>query len=121
MSKININFSLKNNEEVYSKKNIKGILKDDELIFNDSNIITTVTLGNIIKIKRSSKEYLLSYILDSKHNTLCAYYINGLKFELLVETLDLKIKDNYIYAKYKVEDDLKELKIEYEVTNEREN
>jgi len=121
MSKININFSLKNNNEVYSKKNIKGILKDNELIFNDSNIITTVTLGDILKIKRSSKEYLLSYILDSKQKTLCAYYISGLKLDLLIETLELKVKDNFIYAKYKVEDDLKELKIEYEVTNEREN
>ncbi len=115
MSKITINLSLKNGKENYCKKNIKGTLNSNKLVFIDNNIMTTITLDKVIKIKRSCNEYTLCFNLDSKKDTVCAYYINDSNLNLKIRTLKLDVKDNYIYAKYILEEDVIELEIDYEV------
>lgn len=115
MSKTTVNFSLKNKEELYYKEKIKGILNNKVLLFNDDNIMTTITIDKTLKVERKCDQYKLFFTLDSKHDTICAYHINGSYIDIPIETIDLVIKDNYIYAKYKMDSELIELEISYEV------
>lgn len=71
---------------------------------------------NSLEIKRENSEYKLKLILTDESS--CIYELKNInvgKLNIEVFKKSLEIKDNYIKAKYKLDDALFDLELTYEV------
>ena len=100
MSKINIEATLKNNDESHIFKG-KGIKKDNQIIYLDQNVQTKITIDNIIKIERNS-EYSLILNLKKGIKTKGTCINNYGSFTVQIETIQLIQKNNELKITYKL-------------------
>ncbi len=100
MSKINIEATLKSKNEMHTFKG-KGIKKDNQIIYNDKNIQTKITTGNIITIERTSDYYLKINLKKGiiKEGT---YITNYGTFDLKTITTNLIKQKNELKITYKL-------------------
>ena len=100
-----IDYKINNGEQEIIKNNIKAIIKDNELIFKDSNdsIKVIINSDNIIMIKDDlSSKTTLNFIQSKKTDS--EYYIKSLNIYV-----DLKILTNVLTI------NKERINIEYEV------
>lgn len=111
MSKVKIKIKLNEQEN-----NINGILTNNKLKFILDKKIVTITINKnniIMERKHNDNEY--TYIYFDKKNPE-AYYFYKNKYTLNIEIIKMKIND-YIEIKYKIENQIFDLKIEYKEVN----
>ncbi|MBP3766122.1 MAG: hypothetical protein J6G98_02970 [Bacilli bacterium] len=112
MAKCRIDYKI-NNEHF---KTI-GIFKSNRLTFMENDIKFSITINdNSLELRRENDEYKLKIILADKSS--CIYELKNINVgKLNIEVLkkSLEIKNNYIKAKYKLDDALFDLELTYEV------
>ena len=106
MSKINIEATLKSKNETHTFKG-KGIKKDNQIIYNDKNVQTKVTIGNEITIERKvdqadKVDYHLKINLKKGIIKEGTYITNYGTFNLKTITINLINQKNEIKNTYKL-------------------
>lgn len=112
MSKIRINTVLKTDRDNLTL-NVKGILKDNEIIYKDNDVLTKLNIEKNILI-RETNEYRI--IMNFDNNKLL-YYLKEFDktLEDKIEVKKIVKKDNYFNINYIINDILYEYEISYEV------
>lgn len=100
MSKIKIKSKLNSKNNNYSY-NGAGIKNKNTIIYNDNNVITKITIDNIIKIIRKS-EYTLTIRIKKGVNLEGKYITNYGTLKVETYTKELIIKTNYLKAIYEL-------------------
>ena len=106
MSKINIEAILKSKNETHTFKG-KGIKKDNQIIYNDKNVQTKVTIGNEITIERKvdqadKVDYHLKINLKKGIIKEGTYITNYGTFNLKTITINLINQKNEFKITYKL-------------------
>ena len=106
MSKINIEATLKSKNETHTFKG-KGIKKDNQIIYNDKNVQTKVTIGNEITIERKvdqadKVDYHLKINLKKGIIKEGTYITNYGTFDLKTITTNLIKQKNELKITYKL-------------------
>ena len=115
LTKIRINYDLKTKDESI-KKEILGIKNDETIIFKDNDYTMHLQiLDNQIILKRENNDALLEISLGNINK--CEYYLKEYNqyLNLDVELINLKINNLEVYLKYKLNDEIKEFIVKYEV------
>lgn len=100
MSKINIEATLKNKNEMHTFKG-KGIKRNNQIIYNDENIQTKITLDNIVTIERKS-DYNLKINLKKGIKLPGTYITNYGTLNIETHATTLIQKNNEIEITYKL-------------------
>ena len=109
MAKVNIEYQINN---VIKKTN--GVLNNNKLSFKDDDIMFNITFSNdYIKLNRHNDEYELLIELGDKNICICTLKEHG-SINMNVELVSIDINKD-IFVKYKLENQLFELMIKYEV------
>lgn len=98
MSKININYSLKNKDEIHTFIG-KGIKNGDKITFNDDGIMTTITLGDNVFLERK-KDYLIKLGFCINNSMKGTYIIPEGSLDVETETKELIFSENNIKIIY---------------------
>lgn len=103
MSKIKLQFSLKNNttKEHYEHQG-EGIKQDKKIIFKENEIMVTILeQNNTIEMKRNHKEYQIIICLEEKMKQEGFYKVHSLaNFILQTDTKKLRITPTTISSNY---------------------
>jgi len=114
--KIKINGYIENSElKEEHKIETTGIKKDNIIIYSENDVKTKIIIkDNSLILIRETNKFIMDIILEKDRQTEGKYYINELDktITLNVNTNDLKIKENSIYAEYQINSAV----IEYEIT-----
>lgn len=110
MSKIKANYKI--NDKLFETIGIKN---KNKLIFKEDNISFSVIINdNEIILNRENNEYKLNITLND--NSECIYELIGHSImNLNVKKNKLQIEENKIVATYKLNDEIFNLEINYEV------
>ena len=100
MSKINIEAVLKTKNSVHKFKG-KGIKRNNQIIYNDKNIQTKITLDNVIIIERNS-DYNLKIKLKKYIKQKGLYITKYGTLNVETKTLKLIQKNNELEITYKL-------------------
>ncbi len=100
MSKINIEAVLKTKNNIHTFKG-KGIKKDNQIIYNDENVQTKITLDNIITIERNS-DYNLKINFKPGIKLKGTYITNYGTLNVETKTINLIQKNNELEITYKL-------------------
>ncbi len=122
MSKIKVNLSLKNKNEVINKE-FKGIIIDNKIIYKDENIsVTFLCEKNKLIMNRNSPEYNAKFIFSNNNITKCVYNVKseGILIYFYIKTKKLIIDNKRFVVDYELyqQDELIEVvnfEIKYEV------
>ena len=98
MSKININYSLKNKDEIHTFIG-KGIKNGDKITFNDDGIMTTIILGEKVFLERK-KDYLIKLGFCINNSTKGTYIIPEGSLDIETETKELIYSGNGVKIVY---------------------
>ena len=106
MAKVNlcINYCLRNEKLEY---NIKGILQNNKLKYKDILSLIIIDLNNKTLNKINKNE---EYLFDFDNNNCLIKYQN-MAVNLPIKVLNKEIGSKYIFIKYKIENDIYEIKI----------
>ena len=108
MSKVKVNYELNKN-----KYETIGIKNRNRLTFMENDIKVNFILNEYIMIIRENAEYKIDMNFENK---TCKYLLKGYnEVDLDMKLIASKIDKNNIYLKYKLNDELFELKLNYEV------
>ncbi len=102
MSKIKIKAFLKNDKETHVFDG-KGIKKNNQLIYLDGKVQTTVIIDDMITIKRRDR-YELELNFKKGMKSYGKYINEYGNFEFEVETIDLVKTNNSLKIAYKLKD-----------------
>lgn len=114
MAKKLIKTRLKNSEETINLQ-VNAIINDNKILYKDKDVTNTVIIDdNSVDIIRKNDEYQLS-MKFSKNSSQCTYKLLKLDriLNMDIETINLDIKDNYLFIKYKLNDEIFEYEIKY--------
>lgn len=100
MSKIKIKATLKYKDEKHIFEGY-GIKKDNQIIYNDENVQTKITIDNIICIERKS-DYFIKINLKEGINLPGLYITNYGNFSLKSKALKIKYTENELEIIYKL-------------------
>jgi hypothetical protein len=107
MEEIKIKTILTNSEN--ETTNIEALAKFDEktgtVTYHEDDLEVTITIAkDVIKINRKNEDYDLNLEFKENEKINCNHKIlsMGINLEILVTTLKLEIKENYIYIQYKL-------------------
>lgn len=104
------------------EKNIfygKGILKGNEIIFNDNKIKTKIKVYDDRIVITREENYILKMEFSLKQKTKATYNMNNHIMELNIETRKLEISDNNIKIKYILDEKMNFIyNIEYSIDSE---
>ena len=98
MSKIKIKSTLKTKDSIHTYEG-KGILNNNQIIYNDHGIITKITIDTPLIIERS-KNYDMKLGFKTNEIIKGTYIINEGTLETTTKTKELKIEKNSIIIKY---------------------
>ena len=98
MSKIRIKTTLKAKDSIHTYEG-KGILNNNQLIYNDNGIITKITLDSPLTIERT-KDYNIKLGFKTNEIVKGTYIINEGIIETITNTKELKLEKNSIKIKY---------------------
>lgn len=115
LAKINIKYSLKTKDNII-EKNILGLKRGNKIIYKDDNYtINLHLLDNQITMERTNEESILKISLGNINS--CTYYIKNynINLNLEIKLIKLKIDDYKIYFKYKLNYEIREFTLTYEV------
>ncbi len=84
----------------------KGIKKQNSIIYKDSDILVSIIIDNILKIKRENDEFKLELNFIKNKQTKVYYVLKkyNQNLEFLLETKKLDIGKNYIEVLYHIVD-----------------
>lgn len=110
MSKIKVIYNL--NGEI---KNYMGIKNKNRITFKDESVKSTLILkDNAIDLIRENDEYRLEINVGEKSS--CIYFLKNYgKIPMNIDKIYLQIKEGIVELKYKLNGELYELKMNYEV------
>ena len=114
LAKILIDYSLKNKENIYKK--IKGIKRDNSIIFNDDDSIMNIEiLGQEVIVRREDKDSINEIHFGNK--SYSKYYLKEYQKSINIDItlIELEIEENNLKITYSIENDIKEFSIHYEV------
>ncbi len=98
MSKVNINYSLKSKDGIYSFSG-KGIKNGDKITYNDNGVLTIITLGENVFLERK-KDYLIKLGFCINNSMEGTYIIPEGSLDVYTETKELVISDNGVKIVY---------------------
>lgn len=98
MSKIKIKAILKTKDNLHIYEG-KGIINNNQIIYNDNGITTKITLDTPLTIERT-KDYNIKLGFKTNEIVKGTYIINEGTLETITKTKDLKIEKNSIKIKY---------------------
>lgn len=110
MSKIKVNYSIKNKEEIISNECL-GILNNNRISYTDNNIMTSFNI-NTFELIRKTDEYEIKFLFN---NNICYINNNGNELSIDIEVKAKKIDINKIYIEYILSDEIYYYELEYEV------
>ncbi len=114
MAKKLIKTRLKNSEETINLE-VNAIINDNKIVYKDKDVTNTVIINNDnIDLIRKNDEYQLSMNF-SKNKSQCEYKLLNIDriLNMDIETINIDIKDNYVFIKYKLNDEIFEYEINY--------
>ena len=100
MSKINIEASIKKNNEKLEKTITKAIIEDNRIKYIDNKVITILDIKNQ-KLKRITEEYDL--IIDFQNEKIITDYMDY-QLDIDIKIIDKQIESNKIKIKYEIKD-----------------
>jgi hypothetical protein len=107
MKEIKIKTILTNSEN--ETTNVEALAKFDEktgtIIYHEDDLEVTTTINkDVIRINRKNEDYDLNLEFKENEKINCSHKIlsMGINLEVMVTTLKLEIKENYIYIQYKL-------------------
>ena len=113
MSKIKIKIIL--NKEIFD---FDGIKSKNTIKYKDKDILVKIDISNNIGLIRENDNYKLELIFNSDNQSSGSYYLKkyNKKINIVVNTNQLNIGDNYFFINYTIEDNEQfDFKLEYEV------
>ena len=99
------------------KNNLAYFKKIDKILFEvDDSTFELKVDNNDIYLKKETSEYI--FVLDSKkEHALLTLNKENISFDILIEYINIDIKDNIYNIKYKLESDEESTKIEIILNN----
>ena len=114
LPKIIVSYSLEKKEKI--EKEARGIINNNRLIFNDGNYdINIQIIDDYLIMKRENKEIISEMNFNQKSS--CKYFLKKYNKYVTfdIELIKLVIKENNIELVYKIEDDIFNFNLHYEV------
>lgn len=104
MSKIMIQISLKNPEEINLLNfNLEGIKKNNELIYKEESTDVLIRIDESVTLIRKNEDSELTLVFDVTNNSKGSYFIREVgNLEIDIKTNILEITNNSIYTEYEL-------------------
>lgn len=100
MSKVKIISDLKSSKETHHFQGL-ALKRNNQIIYNDKNVQTKITIGNIITIERKA-DYYLKINLKKGINLKGTYITNYGNLNLSAQALTISKKTNHLETTYKL-------------------
>ena len=116
--KIKCKVNLKSNEEIIiGDKLFNGLKNDNKITYYENNIKVSVILDDEIVLKRSNDDYEVLLIFSEKKETEGKYLLkkDNLFLPLYIITDKIIVGNNLLVVNYKLNDEIYEFKLEFEV------
>ena len=108
MSKINIIYKIKNNDNIKSDK-VRAIFLDGIITYNEEGSLVKYNYNNNI-LHKENNDLILDYYFNEEKANIFIKELNS-EINLILQVLTIDRKDNNIKIKYKLEEEI----IEYEL------
>ena len=108
MSKINIIYKIKNNDNIKSDK-VRAIFLDGIITYNEEGSLVTYNYNNNI-LHKENNDLILDYDFNEEKANIFIKELNS-EINPILQVLTIDRKDNNIKIKYKLEEEI----IEYEL------
>lgn len=105
------------NEVVINNKEFNGLKNDNTITFYDDGIKVNITLGDKIVLKRSNDDYEIILIFNEKNSGEGKYLSkkDNLFLPLYIITDKIIVGNNLLIINYRLNDEIYEFKLEFEV------